>query len=150
MKWPDEMVAAHELGHLITAKEVGLGSRGITLETSFWSSEITGGYCDLRSFKYPVDGSAKDWTLYRGMLLVDAAGQAASEYWFQLHGLPIEFTAGSDFGFFTEDAPLMPNAPTWDEAKEEARQIIVPRWDEVVELTPGLIADRRLSGGRVA
>jgi hypothetical protein len=150
MSWDPEMIAAHELGHLIVAKETGHRSNGIRLMTSWWSGEVTSGYCDLRSFRYPVDGSAKDWDLYRGMLLVYAGGQAAAEHWYQLRGQPVEFTAGSDLQFFTEDAPLMPNAPTWEQAQDEARQIIVARWDEVVKLTPGLIADRRLAGGRVA
>jgi hypothetical protein len=150
VSWDPEMIAAHELGHLIVAKATGHRSDGIRLMTSWWSGDVTGGYCDLRSFRYPVDGSAKDWALYRGMLLVYAGGQAASEHWFELHGQPIRFTAGSDLEFFTEDAPLMPDAPTWDQALAEVREIIVPRWDEVVELTPALIEDRRLAGGKVA
>lgn len=150
MSWDPEMIAAHELGHLIVIRETGLESRGIKLETSFWSGEVVGGYCDLRSFRYPVDGSAEDWALYRGMLLVFAAGQAAHEHWFQLRGERVQVPAGSDYEFFAQDAPLMPNAPSWDQAKEEARQIIVPRWDEIVRLTPELIKNRRLSGGKVA
>lgn len=150
MSWDPELIAAHELGHLIVLKETGHRSDGIRLSASWWSGEVTGGYCDLRSFRYPADGSAKDWALYRGMLLVCAAGQAASEHWFRLHDQPVQFTGASDREFFAEDAPLMPNPPTWDQALAEAREIIVPRWDEVVELTPGLIADRRLSAGKVA
>jgi hypothetical protein len=149
MKWPDELIAAHELGHLIAVEETGLESRGIKLETSWWSDEITGGYCDLRSFRYPVDGSAKDWTLYRGMLLVTAAGQAASEHWFQLHDQPVQFTAGSDRAFFAQDAPLMPDAPSWEQAVEEAKHLVVPRWDDVVALTPTLLEKRRMATGRV-
>lgn len=153
MSWDPEMIVAHELGHLIVSHETGLALGNIKLETSFWTGEVNGGYCELRSLRYPAEGqetTTKDWAAYRGMLLMTAGGQAASEYWFQLHDRPIEFTAGSDYAMFSQDAPVMPNAPTWEQAKEEARQIIVSRWGEVVQLTPGLIANRRLSGGRVA
>jgi hypothetical protein len=153
MSWDPEMIAAHELGHLVVLKNQGHDSEGIRLMTSWWSGDVVAGYCDLRGFMHPTPGDNPEpggWDLYRGMLVMTAAGQAASEHWFQLHGEPVQFTAGSDYAMFVEDAVLMPNAPSWDQAKEEARQIIVPRWDEIVELIPGLIENRRLSGGKVA
>lgn len=152
MKWPDELVAAHELGHLIVVDETGLRSRGIKLETSWWSDEVSGAYCDLRGFQFPVPGNNPEpggWDLYRGMLIMTAAGQAASEHWFELHDHRVDWTAGSDYAAFCKDAPVMPNAPSWDEAKAEAKHLIVARWDEIEALTPELVEKRRMAGSRV-
>lgn len=151
MKWPDELVAAHELGHAIVSQETGLTPGNIRLETSWWSDEITGGYCELRSFRYPGpdNDAAGGWNLYRGMLIMTAAGQAASEHWFQLNDQPVDFTAGSDYAMFRADAEVMPNAPTWDQALEEARHIILARWDDVVALTPALLDKRRMAGSKI-
>lgn len=156
MKWPDELVCAHELGHLITAKELGLESQGVKIMTSWWSGEITAAYCDLRSFMYPTPGDNPEpdgWDKYRAMLVMTAGGQAAAEHWFTLNDRPIEDTSrgggDSDYASFHRDAPVMPGAPSWDQAKEEARHIILPRWDEVVALTPVLIEERKMAGSKV-
>lgn len=155
MNWPDELVCAHELGHLISAKELGLESQGIKLIASWWSGEITSGYCDLRGFMHPTPGDNPEpggWDKYRGMLVMTAGGQAAAERWFTLNDLPIEDTTrgtDGDYAMFHKDAPLMPNAPSWDQAMDEARNIIVSRWDEVVALTPVLLEKHRLAGSKV-
>jgi hypothetical protein len=153
MSWDPEMVAAHELGHAIVARECGLTPGNIKMEISWWSGEATSGYCELKSFMYPVPGDNPEpggWKLYRGMLIMTAAGQVASEHWFQLRGQPIQHVSGSDYEMFVQDAVVMPNPPTWDQAKEEARQIVVAHWEEIVQLTPALVENRRLSGGKVA
>lgn len=151
MSWPEELVVAHELGHAIVAQEVGLTMGEIRLETSWFSNAITGGYCELKSFQYPGEDNddPNGWDLYRGMLLMTAGGQAAAGHWFQLNGQSVQNTAGSDRIIFNTEAPVMPNAPSWEQAVEEARHLILPRWDDVVRLTPVLLEKRRLAGSKV-
>jgi hypothetical protein len=150
MNWPDELICAHELGHAIVGQEEGLAGE-IRLEVSWWSNAITGGFCELKSLRYPEEdtGNPDDWKAYRGMLLMTAGGQAASEHWFQLRDQRIEDTAGSDRIIFNTDAPVMPNAPSWEQAVEEAKHLILPRWDDVVRLTPELLERRRMAGSKV-
>lgn len=151
MKWPDELVAAHELGHAIVAQEVGLTMGEIRLETAWLSNAITGGYCELKGFRYPDEDNddPRGWRLYRGMLLMTAGGQAAAEHWFQLHDQHVANTAGSDRIIFNTDAPVMPGAPSWEQAVEEAKHLILPRWDDVIALTPTLLEKRRMAAGKV-
>lgn len=152
MKWSDEMVAAHELGHAIVAQETGLTPGNIRVERSWWSNEIVSGYCELGSFMYPVPGDNPEpggWDLFRGMLIMTAAGQAASAHWFRLNDQPVEFTADHDYAAFRKDAQLMPNAPSWEQALEEATHLVVARWDDVVENTPVLLEKHRVDGSKV-
>jgi len=151
MSWPEELIAAHELGHAIVAQETGLKLGEIRLTAGWFSNAITGGYCELGSLRYPDEdtGDPNDWKAYRGMLLMTAGGQAASEHWFQLHDQRVQNTAGSDRIIFNTDAPVMPDAPSWEQAVEEARHLILPRWDDVIRLTPVLLERRRMAGNKV-
>jgi hypothetical protein len=152
MEWPDELVAAHELGHVISAQEGDVPLGDVRIMTSWWSGEVNGGFCELKSFLYPVPGNNPApgaWDIYRGMLVMTAGGQAAAEHWFQLNDMPVDFTAGSDYTAFRADAAVMPNAPSWDQAMEAARHIILPRWDELLAKIPVLLEKRRMAGNKV-
>jgi len=152
MKWPDELIAAHELGHVIAAQAADVPLGDVRVMTSWWSGEVNSGYCELKSFMYPVPGNNPApgaWDIYRGMLVMTAGGQAAAEHWFLLNDLPVEFTADSDREAFRRDAEVMPGAPSWDQALEEARQLILPRWDDIVAFIPVLLEKRRLAGSKV-
>lgn len=150
--FPDEMVGAHELGHAIAARECGVPIGEIRAFSPFFSfsNQLTG-YCTLRSMRVKCDAEGmivdKRW---EGLLIMTAAGQVASEHWYRLHDLPMEETAGTDRVLFAEDAALMENPLTWDEAAEKARHIIVACWAEIVELTPELLERGRMSRGQVA
>lgn len=150
MSWDPELVAAHELGHAIAARETGIRLGDIRV-TSSWLSGMAG-YCVVRQMKIPCDaeGNITDWSTHEGLLVMTAAGQAASSHWFQLHGMPIAETAGEDRFLFAQDAAEMPNPMSWEEASDRARHIVVSHWDEIIDLTPRLLERGRLDPRQVA
>lgn len=150
MSWDPELVGTHEIAHAIAARETGIRLGAIRV-TSNWLSGMSG-YCAVRQMKIPCDaeGNITDWSTHEGLLTMTAAGQVASAHWFQLHGLPVQETAAEDRMLFAQDAAEMPNPPTWEEASDRARHIVLANWDEIVELVPQLLETGRLNPRQVA
>lgn len=90
-------VAAHELGHVLAARSLGLYVGKVTVilgaGSVAGSSEIPvfaeDRYNDPEG--YPPFGELFDL----GVILL--AGQAATDHWFELHGEPTQFSAHKDY-----------------------------------------------------
>lgn len=152
MRIPDEAVAAHELGHVLTGKYAGIPLEKVRVFKAGWfSSELTG-VCYSEPVLVPFENDRPDQEFYQNYLATFTGGQAALEMWFS-EFCPDELvpeTAIADRELHARD--LAYNPPewrallnyTWEDSMVRARGILRPVWNELLDLIPVLLEKKVL------
>ena len=141
-------IAAHELGHGVGFRECGL-QVGELRVVNYWFFDGAHGWCKAKEKWLPQGEDGRPTTeMMEGYLVALAAGQAATDRYFEVLDRPSRFTAQDDFAQIrqlTREVYEMPE----EEIKARAQALVLRCWDEIAELTPDLAERGRMSGSQV-
>lgn len=141
-------IAAHELGHGVGFRECGL-SVGELRVVNFWFFDGAHGWCKAKEKWLPQQEDGRPTTeMMEGYLVALAAGQAATDRFFELRDQPTRFTAADDFAQIRELTRTVYEMPE-HEIKARASALVLRCWSEIAELTPILAERGRMTGSHV-
>jgi hypothetical protein len=131
----DMSLSVHEVGHAMVARHNGYTVGKIVVE-QFWSSN---GFCEVRMTFPETDEEIRDY------LVMLMGGVAAQHRWY------------ADIGSSEPDGGEFDRADfaTWDcdmteaEAISRADEILLPEWDELLEVAAEASKRGRLSGSKI-
>lgn len=153
MRIPDEAVAAHELGHVLTGKYAGIPLDKVRVFKAGWFSDQLIGVCYSEPVVVPFDEEIRpDRDFYENYLATFTGGQAAMEMWYEefLPADRVPWAASADKALHAKD--LAYNPPewravldfTWEDSMRHARKMLTPVWDELLGLIPVLLEKKTL------